>query len=94
MNRAGLALILGAAFVGFIELLGHHSIATPLPFFLLSIGLVAGGLAPDSGFSPEGDTHPWGPLSTSLAYAVNIAIYSGIAYLVLTLVRRRLRASR
>ncbi|HVO96504.1 MAG TPA: hypothetical protein VMT15_00470 [Bryobacteraceae bacterium] len=44
---------------------------------------MAGAYAPDSGFSPEGDQGPWGPLSTFVVYTVNIAIYSVAAYAIL-----------
>jgi len=36
---------------------------------------------PDSGYGPEGDMHPWGPMSVLLVYAVNFVLYSGLVYL-------------
>lgn len=94
MSRAWKALILGGTFVGLIALAGHYEMMTPIPFWLLLPGIMAGALVPDSGFNPEGDTHPWGPISTLIAYAVNTAIYSGLAYLMLTLIRRLQRAAK
>jgi hypothetical protein len=89
VNRAWKAAILGGTFVALLELLGHHRMATPLPFWLLSPGILAGAFVPDSGFNPEGDIHPWGPVSTFVLYAVNVAIYTGLAYLVLYFVAEK-----
>jgi len=81
------ALFIGSSFVGMVMLLGHHNVATPIPLVVLSPGILAGALAPGSGFNPEGDIHPWGFFSTFIVYAVNIAIYGGLAYLLLNLAR-------
>jgi len=94
MSRAWKALILGGTFVGMATLVGHHGTITPVPFWLLLPGIMAGAIAPDSGFNPEGDTHPWGPISSLIAYAVNAAIYSGLVYLMLSLIRRPRRAAK
>lgn len=94
MNRAWQAFIIGGAFVGIINLLAYYRMATPVPFFLLIAGLAAGAFIPDSGFNPEGDVHPWGPVSMFVVYAVNIATYSGLAWLILYLIRRPFRASK
>jgi hypothetical protein len=51
---------IGGAFVGVVEVLGHRGVGTPIPFWLMLPRILAGALAPDSGFNPEGDTHPWG----------------------------------
>jgi len=83
MNRAWKALLLAGCLVGMAQLLGHYQVATPVPFYLLLPGIAAGAFAPDSGFNPEGDIHPWGPVSTFIVYAVNIAVYGGLAYLAL-----------
>jgi hypothetical protein len=83
------ALILGGIFVCILELLGHHQVATPVPFWLLLPGIMAGTLAPDSGFSPEGDVHPWGLFSTFIVYVINVGLYSGLAYLALVHVPSR-----
>jgi hypothetical protein len=83
MKRVVLAVLIGGAFVGVVEVLGYRGVATPVPFNLLIIGILAGAHAPDTGFNPEGDLHPWGLVSTSIMYAVNIAIYSLLAYLIL-----------
>jgi hypothetical protein len=88
------ALVIGSSFVGIVMLLGHHSVATPIPFVVLSPGIFAGALVPGSGFNPEGDMHPWGPLSTFIVYAVNIAIYGGLIYLFLSLASRLRKSSR
>jgi hypothetical protein len=92
--RAWKGLIIGGAFVGIVEVLGHYHMATPVPFFLLLPGIAAGAFAPDSGFNFEGDLHPWGPVSTLIVYAVNITIDSGLAWLMFYLVRRHRRASK
>lgn len=94
VNRAWKAFIIGGAFVGIVEVLGDYHMATPVPFFLLLPGIAAGAFIPDSGFNPEGDVHPWGPVSKFVVYAVNIAIYSGLTWLVLFLVRWPFRASK
>jgi hypothetical protein len=67
-------------------------LATPIPFWLLLPGILTGACVPGSGFNPEGDTHPWDPLSVFVVYAVNIALYSGLAYLLLYPFRRRFPA--
>jgi hypothetical protein len=51
-------------------------------------GLLAGALASDSGFGAEGDVHPRGPISVLIVYAVNIAIYGGLAYFILYFIHR------
>ena len=86
-TRALKALVVGGVFVAIVEVLGHRDLATPVPFWLLLPGILAGALSPDSGFNPEGDTdtHPWGPLGVMIAYAVNIVIYGGLAYVTLYL---------
>jgi hypothetical protein len=94
VNRAWKAFIIGGAFVGIVKVLGHYGMATPVPFLLLIAGIAAGAFVPDSGFSFEGDVHPWGPVSAFVFYAVNIAIYSGLAWLILYRVRRPSRASK
>ena len=88
MTKALAAFIIGGAFVAVAMLLGHHNVATPIPFVVLSPGIMAGALAPDSGFSPEGDLHPWGFFSTSIVFVVDIAIYGGLVYLLLHLAGR------
>jgi hypothetical protein len=85
MKRVAAALIIGGAFVGILTVLGHHSVATPLPFIFLCPGIMAGACVPGSGFNPEGDTHPWSLASTVVVHGINVLIYSGIAYLCLFL---------
>jgi hypothetical protein len=85
MKQALAALIVGSVFVGVVLALGRHSLATPIPFWVLLPGILTGALAPGSGFNPEGDTHPWGLVSTLVVFAVNTGIYSGLAYLALRL---------
>jgi len=78
----------GSIFVGVVTVLGRSSMATPIPFLLLSPGILTGAFAPDSGFGPKGDTHPWGPISTVILYGVNMGLYSGLAYLIIRAIRR------
>jgi hypothetical protein len=89
MTQRWTALALGAALVGIAKVLGDFDLATPIPFWLLSPGILAGACVPGSGFNPEGDVHPWSPLSVFVSYAVNIALCSGLAYLVISPLRRR-----
>lgn len=81
-GRAWLSLLIGGAFVGALHLLGHHNMATPVPFWLLLPGLLAGAATPGSGFDLK-DDHPWSVPSTLVVYAVNVAIYGGLANLLL-----------
>jgi hypothetical protein len=90
MTRTWTAFVLGAAFVGIIEALGHYNLATPIPFWLLLPGILAGAFVPGSGFSLKED-HPWSPLSVFVVYAVNISLHSGLAYLLLYPLRRHFR---
>jgi hypothetical protein len=83
------ALVLGAGLVAIAKMLGHFNLATPIPFWLLSPGILAGACVPGSGFNPEGDVQPWSPLSVFVFYAANIALYSGLTYLVISPLRGR-----
>lgn len=83
------ALACGIAFVCTTWIFNQFQMATKLTFLLLLPGILAGAIAPDSGFNPEGDTHPWGPISTFIVYAVNIVLYSIGSYLVLCFIYRR-----
>jgi hypothetical protein len=83
MKRLLIALLIGTAFVLLISVAGHVQLGTPVPFWLLSPGIFAGACVPDSHFNPEGDTQPWGPVSVVVVYVVNIAVYVGLAYLIL-----------
>lgn len=74
--------MLGSAFVGIVMVLGRLHLATPIPFLLLSPGILTGACVPDSRFNLKEDTHS--PLTVFVVYAVNIALYSGLAYLLLT----------
>jgi hypothetical protein len=94
MKRKIIALILGSVFVGGIEVLAKQGMATPIPFWLLLPGIAVGAIGPDSGFNPEGDIHPWGPISTAMVYAVNIGLYSLLAYIFLHLATRHRPASK
>jgi len=85
---------IGGAFVGVVEVPGHRGVGTPIPFWLMLPGILAGALAPDSGFNPEGDIHPWGPISTLINYAVNIVIYGGLTSFFLTVLGRLRRTSK
>ena len=88
MKRAWIASLLGAACVGTLSVLGHHDIATPIPFVSLLPGIFVAAILPGSHFDPEGgDAMNHQPLSILVMYAVNIAIYGGLAYLLLRLGR-------
>lgn len=82
MSRTWTALLLGAVMVGTLKVLGHYDLVTPIPFWLLLPGLVAGALVPGSGFDLKTD-RPWSPVAVFVFYAVNIVLYSGLAYLLL-----------
>jgi hypothetical protein len=88
MKRGAIAIVMGSAFVGVAKLLGHTLTTGPIVALLLWPGLTLGALAPDSGYSPEGDLHPWGPISQLIVYGIDIAFYAGLAYLLLGLVPR------
>jgi hypothetical protein len=83
-RRRWLSLFIGGSFVGILQLLGHLDFTAPVPFLLLLPGLLAGAAIPGSGFDLK-DDHPWSPLSTLVFYAVNVAIYGGLANLLLNL---------
>ncbi len=94
MNRWWKALILvslGSAFVRIVILLNHHEMGGAITFWLLLPGLAAGAAVPDSNFDYKSN-NPWGPTSSCVFYVVNIALYTGIAYLILNFIHR-LRAS-
>jgi hypothetical protein len=84
VNRAWTAVILGGAFVGIVDVLGHHQMATPMPFWLLLPGLIAAMCIQRPGFSFK-DNHPFDPVAELVLYAVNVAIYAGVVYLMLRL---------
>jgi hypothetical protein len=77
-----LSLLIGAAFVGLLLLLGHHNLATPVPFLLLFPGLLAGSSMPGSGFELK-DDHPWSVPATLVFCAVDVALYGALANLLL-----------
>jgi hypothetical protein len=79
MTRTWTAFVLGGALVGIAKVLAHFDLATPIPFWLLLPGILAGACVPGSGFNLKDDT-PWSPLSVLVFYAVNIALYTGLAY--------------
>jgi hypothetical protein len=81
VTRAWTAIVLGSAFVGIVKVLGHHALATPIPFFLLLPGMLAAACVPDSSSNLKEDIHS--PLAVFVVYAVNMALYSGLAYLLL-----------
>jgi hypothetical protein len=85
MKKGLKALIIGSSFVGVLVLLGRYNVATPIPFVVLSPGILAGAFAPGSGFNIEGDIHPWGFFSTFIVFAVDVTIYGGLVYLSLNL---------
>ncbi len=92
MTRAWTAIVLGSAVVGIVMVLGHLQLATPIPFLLLSPGFLTGACVPGSGFDLKSD-NPWSPLAVFVVFAVNISLYSVLAYLLYPL-RRRLVVSK
>ena len=94
MKRVALAVVAGIVFVGVAKLVGHNMTTGPVVGLLLGPGMALGALAPDSGYSPEGDVHPWGPMSQLIVYGVDIALYAGLAYWLLGLVPRLRRESK
>jgi len=94
MTRSFAAFLLGAAFVGIVQVLGHFDQTAPVPYWLHLPGIAAGAFMPDSGFNPEGDTHPWGLISTFIVYVVDVAAYGGLAWLLLHPLRRRFLSSK
>jgi hypothetical protein len=80
--KHGCLFFIEGAFVGTLQLLDHHDMATPMPFWLLLPGLLAGAFTPGSGFNLK-DDHPWSVLSTLVVYAVNVALYGCLANLLL-----------
>ena len=93
MTRTWTAFVLGGALVGIAKVLAHFDLATPIPFLLLSPGFLAGASVPGSGFILKED-NPWSPLAVFVLFAVNISLYSGLAYLLLYRLRRRLAVSK
>jgi len=93
MTRRWTAFVLGGALVGIAKVLAHFDLATPIPFLLLLPGILTGACVPGSGFTLKDDTH-WSRLSVFVFYAVNIALYSGLAYQLLYPLRRRFLAAK
>lgn len=83
MKRVWCAVIIASAVVTLANVLGRFSMATPIPFFLLLPGLMAGMCMPDAGKFKTDD--PWGPLATMTAYATNLVVHTGAAYGLLSL---------
>jgi hypothetical protein len=75
------AFIIGGAFVGIVAVLGHHQMATPMPFWVLLPGIIAAACV--TGGLDFKDNHPLSLAFTIVLYAVSVAIYGGLAYLVL-----------
>ena len=89
MRRAPLALSIGGAFVAGSEVLARLGIAAPIPSSLLIPGMVAGLFASDAGWMTEGPAYPWGPISTSITYVLNVAIYSALVFAIHVLSERQ-----
>jgi hypothetical protein len=85
MTRAWTAIVLGSAFFGIVMVLGHLQLATPIPSLLLSPGFLIGWCVPDPSSNLKEGIHS--PLVVFVGCAVNTALYSGLAYLLLK--RRR-----
>jgi uncharacterized membrane protein AbrB (regulator of aidB expression) len=82
VNRVWQALIIGGVFVGIVEVLGYRHMATPMPFWLLLPGVIAAACVPGSGFNLKTTQH-LSPVFYLVFYPVNVAIYAGLAYLML-----------
>jgi hypothetical protein len=93
MKRALTAVVVGAVFVGVMHLLAN---VWELLFSFLIAGAFVGFFADDAGWRTEGPPLPWGPVSTSIEYGVNSAIYAVLAYLILSSIGRvrRMTASK
>jgi len=85
MSRKWIALGIGCVVGLALKLLALRGAITPVPYWMMLPGIMAGALCPDSGYNPEGDVHPWGAISTTVVYVVNLALYSVIAYGILAL---------
>jgi hypothetical protein len=81
--RAWKAFLIGCALVGILRLLNGLEITEFISFFLLLPGILAAAALSGSGFDFKTNSHPLGLGFAILLYGVNIAIYGGIAYLVL-----------
>jgi hypothetical protein len=73
--------------------MGRRNFATPIPFVLMSPGMVVGSLVPGSGYDIDGDFSTPSALSICVFYGIDTAMYSGIAYLSSWLVHRRHQTS-
>ena len=85
--RKWIAFGISVAVVLAVKVLASLGAMTPIPFWMMLPGIMAGALCPDSGFNPEGDVHRWGVVSSAVVYVVNIALYWGLAYGTLALLR-------
>jgi hypothetical protein len=83
VKRALLALLIGGVFVGIVTLLSLHPIEGPSPFWFVLPGIIAAEYFIVGRFDPEEGGHPVSPQYVIVYLAVNIAIYGGIAYLLL-----------
>ena len=88
--RALAALIIGGAFVFALAQLLLRLLMFPIPILLLFPGLVVGALLPGSGFNPEGTMDWWSTPYGFISYGVNVVFYSGLAFLLLPRLIRRL----
>jgi uncharacterized membrane protein AbrB (regulator of aidB expression) len=82
VNRVWQALIIGGVFVGIAGVLGYRHMATPMPFWLLLPGGIAAACVPGSGFNLK-EGQQLSPVFYLVLYPVNVAIYGGLAYLML-----------
>lgn len=91
LYRALAALTIGGAFVFAVaQLLLKHLLTFPIPFLLLLPGVAIGALLPGSGFNPEGTMDWWSTPYGFISYGVDVVFYSGLAFLLLPRLIRRL----
>jgi hypothetical protein len=78
--------IFKALLIGLVIVVSARLLGSPVLGRLMLPGILLGSLAPDAHWSWKGDGHPWGPISTVIAYTVNIVLYSGLGYGLLSLI--------
>jgi hypothetical protein len=75
------AFLLGLTLVVAARLFGSVTLGR-----LMLPGILVGSFVPGNGFGWEGEIHPWGLISIIVVYTVNIVLYSGLAYGLLSLI--------
>ena len=75
--------IVAASILGVIFVLSTRLLNSVVLGRLMLPGILLGSLAPDAHWSWKGADDP-GPISITIFYAVNLVLYSGLAYALLT----------